>query len=177
MAALLSPAVADVALTPTPDFGGFYRQEWPRVLGLVYALSGSSWGAEDIAQDAFLKAHRDWDRIGRMERPEAYARTIAVNLARSRLRRAGAEVRALRRWVGAQPSSFPALEPESGEFWSVVRTLPRRQCEVVALHYADDLAVADIAQILGVAESTVKTSLQKGRASLAKYFAEQEVLS
>jgi RNA polymerase sigma-70 factor, ECF subfamily len=159
------------------DFDGFYRSEWARVLGLVYALSGSSWGAEDIAQDAFLKAHRDWDRIGRLERPDAYVRTIAINLARSRVRRAAAELRALRRLVGATSSSFPVLEPESDEFWSMVRTLPRRQSEVVALHYGDDLAVADIAHILGVSESTVKTSLQKGRASLARYFEEREVMS
>lgn len=175
MAALLTPRAADVALIPTPDFDGFYRREWHRVLGLVYALSGSSWGAEDIAQDAFVKAHRDWDRISRMERPEAYVRMIAVNLARSRLRRAGAELRALRRLAGFQASAFPDLEAESAVFWDAVRSLPHRQREVVSLHYADDLAVAEIAAILGVAESTVKTSLQRGRASLARHFEDQEV--
>ncbi|MDJ0960746.1 MAG: SigE family RNA polymerase sigma factor [Acidimicrobiia bacterium] len=163
-----------MTLTPTPDFADFYRAEWRRVLSLVYVLSGSSWGAEDIAQDAFLRAHRNWDEVGRYEHPGAWVRTVALNLARSRMRRAGAELRALRRWIGLQAVAFPELEPVSEEFWAAVRSLPQRQREAVALHYAEDRSVEDIAAVLGVSESTVKTSLQKGRASLARRFGELE---
>jgi RNA polymerase sigma-70 factor (ECF subfamily) len=74
-----------------------------------------------------------------------------------------------------QASPFPDLEPVSREFWEAVRSLPQRQREVVALHYAEDRSVRDIAEILGVADSTVKTSLQKGRAALATRFNEMEV--
>lgn len=175
MAATLDAVPPTMTLSPTPDFADFYRAEWPRVLSLVYVLSGSAWGAEDIAQDAFLKAHRRWDEVGRYEHPGAWVRTVALNLARSRLRRAGAEMRALRRWVGLEASSFPALEPVSEEFWTAVRALPPRQRDAVALHYAEDRSVKDIAMILGVAESTVKTSLQKGRAALARRFDSMEV--
>jgi RNA polymerase sigma-70 factor (ECF subfamily) len=168
MAATLVAVSPTMTLSPTPDFADFYRSEWRRVLSLVYVLSGSAWGAEDIAQDAFLRAHRNWDEVGRYERPDAWVRTVALNLARSRVRRAGAELRALRRWVGLQASSFPEMEPVSEEFWAAVRALPQRQREVVALHYAEDRPVKDIAAVLGVAESTVKTSLQKGREALAR---------
>ncbi len=157
----------------TSSFDEFYRAEWSRVLGLVYGLSGSKWAAEDVAQEAFLRAHRDWSRVAGMDHPGSWVRTVALNLARSGLRRRGAEFRALRRWVGLQVSPFPDLEPTSEDFWRGVRSLPRRQAEVVALHYGDDLAVRDIAGVLGVAESTVKTSLQKGRAALADRFDEE----
>ena len=90
------------------------------------------------------------------------------------MRRAGAELRALRRWIGLQAVAFPELEPVSEEFWAAVRSLPQRQREAVALHYAEDRSVEDIAAVLGVSESTVKTSLQKGRASLARRFGELE---
>ena len=169
----IEPAV--VTLLPTSDFERFYRDEWRKVLGLVYVLSGSTWGAEDIAQEAFLRAHRDWDRVGRFEYPGTWVRTVALNLARSKLRRTGAELRALKRWFGMQAPAFPELEPVSEEFWGAVRSLPRRQREVVALHYVEDRSVSDIAEILGVAESTVKTSLQKARVALATRFDEMEV--
>ena len=52
-------------------------------------------------------------------------------------------------------------------FWAAVRTLPRRQQAVVALHYLEDRSVADVAQVLGIAEGTVKAHLHKARAALA----------
>jgi len=171
----IEQAPNEMTLSPTPDFERFYRDQWSGVLSLVYVLSGSAWGAEDIAQDAFERAHREWDRVSRFDYPGAWVRTVALNLARSRLRRAGAELRAVRRWFGMQTSAFPDLEPASEEFWSAVRALPMRQREAVALHYVEDRSVREIAEILGVTESTVKTSLQKGRAALAKRLDEMEV--
>lgn len=148
-------------------FETFYREHFRPVVALVYSLSGSRWAAEDIAQDVFLQAHRDWDRIGRFDSPAGWVRTVAVNAARSRFRRLGAETRALRRWFGMQPTAFPEVEAPFDEFWAEVRRLPKRQAQVIALHYLSDMSVADIAAALGIAESTVKSSLAKGRASLA----------
>lgn len=54
------------------------------------------------------------------------------------------------------------------DFWAAVRSLPRRQAAVIALHYYEDLPVADIAAVLGIAEGTVKAHLHKGRESLAR---------
>lgn len=115
--------------------------------------------------------------MGKFDNVNGWIRTVAMNLARSRWRRAAAEGRALRRWVGLQPAAFLALEPEHELFWKHVRALPRRQAEVVALHYLEDLSVADIATMLGIAESSVKNSLVKARAGLAKRLPEAEVTS
>jgi RNA polymerase sigma-70 factor (ECF subfamily) len=56
---------------------------------------------------------------------------------------------------------------DDGTFWSLVRQLPMRQGQVVALHYALDLPIAEIAVILGCAEGTVKVHLSRARAALA----------
>ena len=53
------------------DFEEFYLHEYSTVVGLAYALSGSRWAAEDMAQEAFLAAHRNWDRIAEYEKPGA----------------------------------------------------------------------------------------------------------
>ena len=72
------------------SFDAFYRIEYPRVVALTYALGGRA-AAEDLAQEAFLRAHRDWERVGRMEAPRAWVRRVAVNLCRSRWRRIRSE--------------------------------------------------------------------------------------
>ena len=48
-------------------------------------------------------------------------------------------------------------EPTDEEFWSAVRTLPRRQAQVVALHYLYDLSVTDVALTLEMSQGTTKT--------------------
>lgn len=47
------------AVRVPPQFDTFYADNYRQVVALVYTLSGSTWGAEDIAQEAFLTAHRD----------------------------------------------------------------------------------------------------------------------
>ncbi len=54
MAVTIGEKPSEMAFKPTLSFEEFYRTEWRWVLGLVYALSGSRWAAEDIAQEAFL---------------------------------------------------------------------------------------------------------------------------
>ncbi len=148
------------------SFEAFYEREIRSVIGLAYALSGSSSAAEDLAQDAFLAAHRDWDRISRYDRPEAWVRRVVSNLAVSLFRRTVREARAIARI--ARPSVIlPELPAEADEFWGAVRSLPKRQAQAVALHYLEDRPVAEIAEILECTESTVKVHLFKGRRRLA----------
>src|SRR5512132_3849516 len=76
-------------------FEEVYLREFTGVFALAYALSGSRWAAEDIAQDAFVVAHRQWDRVGGYDDPGAWVRRVAANLAVSAVRRRLAEARAL----------------------------------------------------------------------------------
>ncbi len=150
------------------SFDQFYRLNYPAVVGLVFSLSGSRTAAEDLAQEAFLKAHRSWSEVSEHPNPEGWVRKVAINMCRSNFRRLGAETRALGRLAGLRHTQFPDIEPVNDKFWATVRSLPRRQAEVVALHYLEDMAVADVAQVLGIAESSVKNSLAQARATLAK---------
>ena len=77
------------------DFDQFYLENYRSVVALVYTLTGSRYGAEDIPQDAFLRTHRLWREVSGYERPDGWVHVVAMNLARSRLRRIGAETRAL----------------------------------------------------------------------------------
>jgi RNA polymerase sigma-70 factor (sigma-E family) len=149
-------------------FEYFYLQEYPTVVALAYALSGSRAGAEDIAQEAFLRAYRDWDRVGSYEHQAAWVRRVAANLATSGLRRRLAEARALMRLAGRWEPAVDPMPAENVEFWAAVRALPARQAQAVALYYLEDLSIQQTASVLGCAEGTVKAHLAKARRALAR---------
>ncbi|MGZ6494185.1 MAG: RNA polymerase sigma factor [Actinomycetota bacterium] len=152
---------------PRPDFDGFYRREYQRIVGLVYALSGGRYSAEDIAQEAFLAAHRNWNKIVTLEQPAAWVRRVATNMAVSAVRRRVSEARALLR-LGSRREPLAELPEGDGAFWAAVRALPKRQAQAIALHYLEDLPTAEIASILECSESTVRVHLHNGRKALSE---------
>jgi len=150
-------------------FERFYAREFRSVVGLAYALSGSQSGAEDIAQEAFIAAHKKWDSVGSYEKPEAWVRRVVSNLSVSRFRRRASELKAITRLSGlrSEHASIGELPAEADHFWSAVRRLPKRQAQAIALHYLEDYSVKDIADILECSPNTVKVHLHKARRTLA----------
>ena len=83
---------------PSPyrePFDEFYAREVGPVVGLAFVLSGSRVGAEDLAQEGFLAAYRNWQRVGSMDDPGAWVRRVVANRAVSGFRRRNAELRAM----------------------------------------------------------------------------------
>jgi RNA polymerase sigma-70 factor (sigma-E family) len=150
------------------SFEYFYLQEYPRVVKLAYALSGSRSGAEDIAQEAFLRAYRDWDRVSSYEHQAAWVRRVAANLATSGLRRRLVEARALARLAARREPALDPLPADNADFWRAVRALPHRQAQAVALYYLEDLSIQQTARVLDCAEGTVRAHLAKARRALAR---------
>ena len=147
-------------------FETFYERELRSVIGLAYALTGSRVLAEDLAQDAFVAAHKNWDRVSRYDRPEAWVRRVVANMSVSSFRRKMREAAALAR-IGRPEPVIQRVPADVDHFWHEVRALPARQAQAVALHYLEDRSVAEIAEILECAENTVKVHLHKGRQRLA----------
>ncbi len=156
----------DTPVAITEAFNAFYLREFPKMVALAAAVSGSRAIAEDLAQEAMLRAHRRWDRISHYDKPGAWARRVTINLASSALRRRASEARKLAR-LGAPDPALPPPEPEDEVLWEAVGRLPRRQRAAVALHYLEDRPVKEIAEILECTESTARVHLHKGRAALA----------
>ena len=158
----------------TGDFAIFYARHHASTLAVVLALRGRDVPAEEIAQEAFLVAYRRWDEVAVMDRPDLWVHRVALNTATSRLRRLAAEGRALGRVV-ARSGGTEAVPDHDADvrFWATVRRLPRTQREVVALHYAADLSVADVATVLGCPEGTVKSRLHAARERYAALIAEE----
>ena len=145
-------------------FDAFYRRHYSGAVALAHALAGPR-VAEDIAQDAFAAALRTWDQL---ETPERWLRRVVANQSRSALRRAYAEARALRRLTGER--TLADVPEPTDEFWAEVRRLPRRQAQVIALIYIEELTTSEVAATLECAEATVRVHLHRARQTLAEQF-------
>jgi len=167
---MAGPGEAVVVRLPE-RFEAFYEREYHRVVGFAYAVTGSWEAAEDATQEAFLRARRQWERVGRYDQPGAWVRRVAANLAVSAFRRRLAEGRALVR-LAARHEPIPPMRPEVLDFWRAVRFLPSRQRQAVALFYLEDWPTAEIARFLGCTETTVRGHLHRGRATLARRLGE-----
>jgi RNA polymerase sigma-70 factor (ECF subfamily) len=148
-------------------FDAFYKREVSAVVGVAFMLSGSRSGAEDLAQEGFLAAYRQWDRISAFDDPGAWVRRVVANHAVSTIRRRTAEIKAL---LLVDRSAFELLEVpiESAHVWEEVRRLPKRQAQVIVLRYFDRQQISQIAHILECSENTVKTHLQRAKQTLGQ---------
>ena len=151
----------------TERFEDFYAAELGRCTGLAYALCGNRALAEELAQDALTAAFRDWERVRQMDSPTGWVRRATANLATSSTRRRIAETKALLR-LSARRQPEQALPDSDEDFWRAVRELPRRQAQATALRYGLGCTVPEVAEILGCAEGTAKSSLHAARAALSR---------
>ena len=171
-----APATASVRQSPpvsqpggAGSFDAFFVVEFPRMVAFATALVGDRAVAEELAQEAMLQAYRNWATVAGYDRPGAWVRRVTANLASSTRKRRGIEARAIARAKARVTDHGPdAATVDAGDrFWGLVRALPRRQREAIALHYLEDWSVRQIAEFMGCSESTAKAHLQKGRRRLA----------
>jgi RNA polymerase sigma-70 factor (ECF subfamily) len=144
------------------DFEEWFRVEYPQVQRSLILAIGDSDLAEDSAAEAFARAYERWDRVSAMERPMGWVYTVALNLARRKLRRRAMERRLLMKFH--QKTELP---PESGlELWDLVRTLPPRERTAIVLRYGADFREADVAKAMGISAGTVAKTLNLARSRL-----------
>jgi RNA polymerase sigma factor (sigma-70 family) len=128
----------------------------PRLVRSMSLYCGRPDVAEEIAQDAIAIACRDWKKVREAHSPEAYVHRAAINLANSFFRRKAAERRANQRYgAGDQIAGEPDIlsrEPVR----LAIASLPRRQRTALVMRYYLDLPIAEVANLMGCSEGTVK---------------------
>jgi RNA polymerase sigma-70 factor, ECF subfamily len=147
------------------DFDAFYRESYAGLVRQLWAVTGSRQDAEDVVQEAFVRAAARWGRVGAYELPEAWVRQVAIRLARNELRRVRRGLAALLRLRPAQQDGPSEDRPA---LIVALRDLPLRYRQVLVLHYLADLPVQQIAAELDLPQGTVTTQLARGRLALAQ---------
>ena len=149
-----------------PGFEAFVVARGPALVRFAHSLAGSRQLGEDITQDCLIKAHRRWSSI--RSDPERYLRSAIVReLVSWRRRRSNHE----------QPGTVPdrpvdaAVDAlaEHDATWRVLRGLPVRQRAVLVLRYWEGLADREIADLLDISESSVRSSASRAFACLRQH--------
>jgi RNA polymerase sigma-70 factor (ECF subfamily) len=153
------------------DLEDVFNASYRRLVMQLYGVVGDRAEAEDVVQEAFVRAVAAGRRFAVTANPEAWLRKTAINLHRSRWRKLRNFSRIKERL--AAPEDIPGLD-ERLDVIDALRSLPVEQREVVALHHLADLPVAEIAEELGLPAGTVKSRLSRGREALARTLGNHE---
>jgi RNA polymerase sigma factor (sigma-70 family) len=137
---------------------------------LAYLLVGDREIAQDVAQEAFLRA---FGRFADMRKPHSfptYLRATIVNLARKHFKRRGLE-RLYAERLRSRPVMNAAL-PNVEQRQLVAQALmkvPMRQRAALVLHYYEDLSEYQVAELLGVSEQAARSLVARGRKTLREH--------
>jgi len=136
------------------------------VFRLSYLLLGDPDDAEDIAQETFLRAWKHLKRFDATRPLRPWLLSIASNLASNRRRSAGRYFAALTRAFRDEPTSNnmeekSAQHMQANDLWKAVQTLHVADQQIVYLRYFLDLSVAETAEVLQIAEGTVKSRMSR----------------
>ena len=177
--------------SPSPaEFTTFMRSYQNMVYSTAARLTGDATQAEDIAQEVFLRAHRNFGQLRDNPRAPGWLKTVATNLTLTHL------TRYRKRWVffsqlqsgdeGAEETEldFPAGESvfadvEADERQTQIETalsrLPDHQRIPLVLYHFEELPYEDIATRLRVSLPKVKTDIHRARQALVRILAQQGI--
>lgn len=147
-------------------FEEFVLARQHRLLSVAYLLTRDLQRAEDLVQEALVKAYLRWDRGPGIAQPDAYVRRIVVNeFISGRRRRSASE----------QPTdtadlidvAAPSKDPdEQLAMWRALGVLTPRERAVLVLRYYEGFTDREIADHLGCAEGTVRSLATRAYAAL-----------
>ena len=150
-------------------FVAFFKQEYPAIERAVLMIVRDRGRAEEIAQDAFVQLFSRWSKVERYERPGAWVRRVAIRMAVRAAKRD--RMRAVIERAPRTEERDPIVDIDLA---AAIRLLPPCQQAALVLFYLEDLPVAEVAQILGRAEVTVRSTLHRARHRLAQVLREDE---
>lgn len=147
-------------------FEGCFREHFGWLVALATSVTGDRDLAGELAQEAFVRLHRNWAVVQTYDDPGAWLRRVLANLLIDHHRSRDAERRAVAR-LANRAGTEPQATTDAGDDWAVlVAGLPQRQRLIVTLFYGEDRSVTEIAAILDVSPNTVKSALSKARDTL-----------
>jgi RNA polymerase sigma-70 factor (sigma-E family) len=149
------------------EFSEFFTSRFDWARRTAYALCGDWPEAEELAQNAFVKAYAKWPSI-RRETAEGYVRTIVTRLFldNRRRRREDPVAELPERGVGGGYD-----DPDARLNAALLRVPPKQRAALV-LRYVHDLSIEQTAAELGCSEGNVKSQTARGLATLREAYGE-----
>ncbi len=150
-------------------FDRLVLEHLPAAQRFAIRLTGNPHAAEDLMQDALLKAHRGWQGFRGDSRFTTWLFQIVINCFRDRLGKSDA-TEPISNEVPDRHSADPSQEMQGQELGELVAAeiskLPPRQREVLVLIAYEQLSIGEVATMLTVNEQNVRTNLHLARERL-----------
>ncbi|MCI8968651.1 MAG: sigma-70 family RNA polymerase sigma factor [Lachnospiraceae bacterium] len=140
------------------------------LFAVAFNICQNTQDAEDVIQDTFVQYYTTKKEFDSEEHIRAWLIRVAVNKAKNVTRTF---------WRRNKVSIEDSMEtltfetPESENLFETVMQLPEKYRIVIHLYYYEDYSVGEIAKILKLSESNVKTRLMRGRAMLREVLKEE----
>ena len=149
-------------------FDEFAGARLQAVLRFATALTGDPDLAKDLVQEVLIRVSERWQQIGQLDRPEAYIRKMVVNEYLSWRRRSW---RLIPSGMSSHLPGHPSLDPadayiERQALLAELAKLSRRQRTALVLRYYGGFPDAEIADVMGCTQSTVRGHVFKALAAL-----------
>jgi RNA polymerase sigma-70 factor (sigma-E family) len=139
------------------------------LLRYAVMLTGDQHTAQDLVQDTMVRVQLNWRRVAGSDSPDGYVRKMLTNQFID-LRRGSWLRRVLLRAepdpVRAERNDHADETAERDRVWGMLAKLPRRQRAAIVLRYYEDLPDAEIAEVLGCAVGTVRSSISRALTTL-----------
>jgi len=149
------------------EFVEYVELRLPHLRRLAVMLCGDVDRADDIVQAAATRLYTRWKQARAAENVDAYVRRIVINTFLRERRLRWSSVTLTDRLPDRAAVTGQPLD-ERLVVRAALRTLPPRQQAVLVLRFLCDLPVAEVANLLGCAEGTVKSQTSDGLATLRK---------
>ncbi|WP_433833732.1 SigE family RNA polymerase sigma factor [Actinoplanes sp. CA-015351] len=153
--------------TADDEYLAYVNGRLPALRRLAYLLSGNRDQADDLVQETITKLYARWSRISRADNVDAYVHTMIVRAFLDEKRRGW--------WRVGLFGSIPEQEaPQRDEkedrtmLRAALKQVPPKQQAVLVLRFLYDRPVAEVAQILGCSEGTVKSQTSHGLNALRR---------
>lgn len=144
------------------DFEAFFRSTLQHAVAAAFRVTGDRFSAEDAAVQALAKAYVRWRRLREKEWRQAWVIRVTVNEAIDGLPRR----LALPRDEPVEDLADDVVLRQT--LRAALRSLPKRQREVIALRYLLGLSEKEVAEMLDISPGTVKTHVRRGIAVLRR---------
>ena len=138
---------------PGLSFDAFFEDHYDRVRRVLSVALGDPVAAEEAAQEAFTRALMQWRKVSVMDRPAGWVYVVAVRHGWRQRSRAHVEIGDVR-----SPDLADGVVAQA-TLAELLATLPERQRTAVTLRYLADLSLIEVADAMGCAVGTVKSTL------------------
>jgi RNA polymerase sigma-70 factor (ECF subfamily) len=155
-------------------FERIMRLHEKQVLSTALRLVGNLADAQDVAQEVFLKLHRNLRKLADFDEMRRWLYRVTVNRSNDLMRKRGRH--AAQPLAGPEPASA-TCDPEASLLKAersrlverALATLPMKERSAIVLRDVEGLPTRDVAEILGSSETTVRSQISTARAKIREF--------